>query len=630
MIDDRVEHSGFGQGDRQAVDEEAFGTKAVGVSVDGTVLSDPVVRRLAQRAIEGWDHLEKGWMGGSLPDQVKMARRDSVMRNLEHVIERGYRRALYAALNSELFDTAPSDASSTHDSSVETLALKVAILQDEAACRIDALVSSLVTDLLTSGFSASFLRLRGDAASDRIEKALRPAAVEPPIEGTATDKTYDESYEKKVVGVDEAREVLGEFLERLERPPEDTEVVIKAKASKPFWLDWSKFSAAPASETRSVVLPGNFKERWPRNKSRTDFDSEDAALRFLHWTVKAHDRVHAARLAYQQFERVSDAICFAVSGVKPAQLNAVGTIRRGDATLLEVVTPKDAEFVFRPLRNSLADARGRRPSLAGVNLEAPARDVALRRLTGALRAQRIARDEHWLESSVTTLWTAVETLAHERYGGSIIDAVVRSVVPFVAGTKIRDLTEDLAVYLQWSGVADWPPFQKTFESLFVGDSIDHVALVITLGQHSQAELLAGMVEDSPLLAFRVRRYHAVAKTTKAAAMRTAQTAKRVDWQLRRVYRLRNGIVHGAHFGGTGEQLLEHLDSYVSAVLGPLSQILEADNGIDSIERATAAVDVEFETWRQWALGRKDATVLQRDEAARLLMAPYDTLIGTRS
>ena len=177
-----------------------------------------------------------------------------------------------------------------------------------------------------------------------------------------------------------------------------------------------------------------------------------------------------------------------------------------------------------------------------------------------------------------------------------------------------------------------PPAVTTCKSnaydVFVGEppqgALDRGALLVALADPARAARLDALVAPSPLLQHRVRGYHAVVRSGSAAAQRVTQTAKRVEWQLRRVYRLRNGIVHGAHFGGTGERLLEHLDSYVRAVLGPLSQVLAADNGIDTIEQAVAAIDAAFETWRQWAMTVKQPTV---SDAARLLQAPYALMVA---
>jgi hypothetical protein len=578
-VEELIAHADIGHGDRTAIHEEAFGVKASGVSVAGVVVSDPVVLNRASDLMDTWKAANTGFLSGSQPTEVEAGRRTAVLRQLQHHLDSTYRPTLFSLLEKAVFPQkmdAPSDEEQQH---------------------VDAIVSALVTDLLTDGFSAYFLRSRGE----RTEKAMN-------------------------AGPSEAQKFLREFFKRFLRPAEKTTVVVKAKASKEFWGSWHVCSDRKIGETVAIVLPGEYTERWSRRTKRQFGDVADPGVRFGVWEVLAHDRGHAARLAYQAFERVSDAICFVAPGVSPPLLDAVATVRAGDPTVLEAVTKRDAEFTFRPLRTSLSDVRGRRPDLASFSLGEDSSSAAGRRLTGALRAQRIAREENWLESGLTTLWTAIETLAYERYAGNIIDSVVRSVIPFACATKIKDLTDDLVAYLEWSGVRDLSAFKNDFADVHSGGSVAPAKLLHVLSEPARAQQLAALGSPSPLFQYRVRRFHDAVKTGKNAALRTCQSAKRVDWQLRRVYRLRNGIIHGAKFGGTGEQLLEHLDSYVRAVLGPLSQILSSDNGITTVEQAVAAVDGRFEAWRQWALGLTVAP--SAEEAERLYRPAYTALWET--
>lgn len=564
---------GFGSGDLIALREEGFGHKTAGVEIAGVMSGDGILNQLHPDMLEKWAVLEKS-LAGSHGEEAKASRRAALLAQVRHSVGSGYREAVSTRLTDLLFSGDQFD--------------------DRLANQVDELVGSLITDLLGTGFSDAFLRTRG---ADIEREMLNVPA--------------------------HAQEAFSSFIARLAAPSESTVVLIKAKASKKFWAAWPRLTDVLAADTREGVIPGTFEIR-EGSRAKVGFeDNQDGNSRFLRFKPNANDRSHASRLAYQEFEHISDGVCFANPGVHPARIEAVATVRQGAPEVLEVVRPRDAEFFYQPLRSSLADVEAGKSGFSAACLNGS--DPAARRLTGALRALRIAHEETWLESGLTTLWTAIETLAHEHYAGNIIDSVVRSVVPFVAGAKIQNLVDDLIVYLDWAGVTESQEFADDFADTVVGAVVSPVRIVHALSEEPRAIRLAEIARESPLVAYRVNRFHIVARSPMAAARRATQTAMRIEWQLRRIYRLRNAIIHGGEFTGAGEQMLQHLDGYVRAVIGPLSMILAANNGIDTIDEAVAAVDTSFDAWRAWAMLQRDRPT--ENDAARMYQPSFASLSG---
>jgi hypothetical protein len=78
-----------------------------------------------------------------------------------------------------------------------------------------------------------------------------------------------------------------------------------------------------------------------------------------------------------------------------------------------------------------------------------------------------------------------------------------------------------------------------------------------------AAALDSLVSDSPLLRFRIERVRSV-KLSGPAALRQSLEAycRRVEWQLRRIYRARNHVIHRGQCPAGSRQLIQHLHSYL--------------------------------------------------------------------
>lgn len=357
-------------------------------------------------------------------------------------------------------------------------------------------------------------------------------------------------------------------------------------------------------------------------------------LWYIRVDVDARDDTAAARQAHALYQRTADLV-WAESGEKIPDTALVATHCSADQPEFSVQRSSEARLTPSANRLSLGAHFQERGFAGQLSVDVPAllpdssahdasrdrftarsharltrRAVAARRIADAVRAARIAADQPYGETSLTTLWTALEVLAHRNYHTGIIERVVRSITPILGSRKVRDLTNEVSHYLRQYLMRDVPPerqsrFIAQFPDLlapeFVADPtgplrLDGPMLLGALADQRRSIAIGRFAEDSPIIVYRLMRFSDSVQTGADLVERVLGATRRVEWQLRRVYRLRNDITHVARFTGGDERLHEHLQLYVSSAVDALATVLSADAGIETIEDAVAAIDGEFQQW----------------------------------
>jgi hypothetical protein len=585
----------------KAVEQEAFGGPEVKPypKVPGTLKLDPVLSQLTRGFFPHEDGVDRHYALEQPPENISWSRIQTFSEVLLRRLDSVYVEALCERIETALFD-APG-------------AIQNEPMQVTETALIDSLVTALVSDLLTTGFSQSFLRQHA--------QNLLPGA----------DSSMSEHARLKA------------FLLELKQPKKSFTVVLVVQGNARALgevLPSPEFKVTQNLEQLSLQLP-EVERKKGRMRPSVELGRTNPHRAFVLKEVSAMDEVAAVREAYLLLDEALDLVWAERPDVR-AEVIAAATKFFGVDGPLKIVSDDEAELRFRPTRLSAVSSSRQAPGFAARvrnatathprESNADAQSRSRRRIAGALRASRMAAGQPWLESSLTTLWTALEVLAHEQYGSGIIERVVRSTTPFIGSTKLRDLTDDLAAYLTWSGITSTPSFQKNFaDVLSAPDGGPRpVALLSALANEKRMWSLVHMATPTPLLALRVHRFHCVIKDGKSAAERVLQTTQRVEWQLRRVYRMRNDVIHGAAFGAAGGRLLSHLQLYASSILGPITQLMSSKAGPATIEDAVAVVDGSFHVWLEWLrnLPPSPADLVSSDDRwQRMYQPPYNSLLS---
>ena len=187
-------------------------------------------------------------------------------------------------------------------------------------------------------------------------------------------------------------------------------------------------------------------------------------------------------------------------------------------------------------------------------------------LMAALQYHRLALTATSDEARFINLWVALESLC-QGGNGSIIDRVCTRIPPCVSIGNVRKTFAALARYIRylWTD-ADRPQFLALFPNSNTNVLRQEDLLRVMLLKPGSPDLLElfRLTARHPLICHRVFRVKAkMLDRPKSLAENLRFTRRNVEWQLKRIYRIRNEIVHrGSSSPRILRQLTQHLHTYL--------------------------------------------------------------------
>jgi hypothetical protein len=264
---------------------------------------------------------------------------------------------------------------------------------------------------------------------------------------------------------------------------------------------------------------------------------------------------------------------------------------RGERAQLVALT--DTRRFYAP---SSRDAEKRVVQL--VHLQNAMRDDDREQLDAALQYHRLAIGAQTDEARLVNLWVALESLLRRSEGASIIERLSSHVPQAVALTNVPKIVTGLAIYLRhyWAahGIERFRPiFEHVHPKRLAPADLLEVLLETDDGPRINALLAA--VHDHPLLVYRLYRYKVrTLKSGESVATNLSHHRQNVDWQLRRIYRSRNEVIHRAYCPRGTAKLLVHLHAYfiqlVDAIIHNLRTAGKAWSIPDALEHRRLLFD----------------------------------------
>lgn len=189
---------------------------------------------------------------------------------------------------------------------------------------------------------------------------------------------------------------------------------------------------------------------------------------------------------------------------------------------------------------------------------------SLKRLLRALRLHNIALKAGSPENQILDFWSAIEILLPpSKEGKSRIEQIADSMTPFIAGGYAAKLAADLYKSVKVTGEET----MKKLKKIRIGDNeVDKCMALFSIKKNEKLrEELYKLFEWHPLLKNRI--YFLVSKfnSTKTIANTLNAHRQRVSWQIMRIYRTRNLIIHSGKTLPYLDILVENLHSYLDRV-----------------------------------------------------------------
>lgn len=187
------------------------------------------------------------------------------------------------------------------------------------------------------------------------------------------------------------------------------------------------------------------------------------------------------------------------------------------------------------------------------------------RLGAAMEYHRLAISATSDEARLMNLWIAVEALC-QGSDGSIIERVWTRIAPCVAVENVRRTMVSLAIYVKSLWTKD---DREEFLQLFPNSTPKRLVpsdllQVLTLpDQHPDLVALTNLCARHPLILHRLFRIRSMVLDCPGSIKSNLEFAfGSVEWQLKRIYRVRNAIVHSGASASILPQLTQHLHCYL--------------------------------------------------------------------
>lgn len=189
-----------------------------------------------------------------------------------------------------------------------------------------------------------------------------------------------------------------------------------------------------------------------------------------------------------------------------------------------------------------------------------------------------------IEGQIINLWISLETITPPNSKISKIDGVVNGAMPFLSLNYYRRIFDQVTFDLvRWNRAE----LKKTLNSMNFDrplNIVDKVARLIVLDEHdSIRRCLYEKIGDFELLRFRVFRLNEVLSKPKSALSRLEEHRERVQWQLRRIYRTRNSIVHSGELPEYARMLVENAHDYFDQIFDTSCKLSMGPSGFLDFE-----------------------------------------------
>lgn len=202
-----------------------------------------------------------------------------------------------------------------------------------------------------------------------------------------------------------------------------------------------------------------------------------------------------------------------------------------------------------------------------------------------------------VENQILNLWIAIESLIPDeskKADESTIEHIVNSMTPFLNFNYIEDLVRNLVKdLLRWNYTRtvsffrnlDNEDFAKSFAMLVVSE--EHAPIV----EQYKIELSA-----FPLLRERFEYIQGLISSPDEIRQALNNHSERINWQIKRIYRTRNLIVHTGQTPSKTNILVEHAHIYLDTVINCLIKLSSHPVEIQSVAQGFRNIQMKYKAY----------------------------------
>jgi len=267
-----------------------------------------------------------------------------------------------------------------------------------------------------------------------------------------------------------------------------------------------------------------------------------------------------------------------------------------NALLINLETKKDR--MVSASNNPMLMCADSRKEDAAIKLNSFINDFSLepnsfKKFNRAAELHSLALRSESPENQLLNLWVALETIVPSKTSQhkAKINNIIDSVLPFLSLIYIELLTDKL--------VHDFYIWKKSiFNQAILGidgscDRHKMLRLLLLAENQEKRNFLYQELKDFHLLRNRAHYFSTALNSSLKLAKLLENHWQRVDWQIRRIYRTRNLIIHAGHTPSYISVLIKNNHDYLDVVLKTIGKLASDGNKFNSIDGAFKYTDLKY-------------------------------------
>lgn len=201
------------------------------------------------------------------------------------------------------------------------------------------------------------------------------------------------------------------------------------------------------------------------------------------------------------------------------------------------------------------------------------------------------------ENQILNLWISIESLIpseSKSEDSATIEHIVDSIVPFLNVTYIEGLIQNLVKdLLRWDDNITRKAFRKVDGRKFS----DRLVKILVLPEYSaNLAVIETKLKDFHLLRDRIDYFKQVLSKPENMVSVLDAHKKRLEWQIRRIYRVRNIIVHTGKTPAYTKQLIEHAHNYLDRILSELVKAASKPRVVISVSQGFKYTELKYKSY----------------------------------
>lgn len=173
-------------------------------------------------------------------------------------------------------------------------------------------------------------------------------------------------------------------------------------------------------------------------------------------------------------------------------------------------------------------------------------------------------------TQLVDLWSGVEVLMPSEVGDAKIDGIVSKLVPIVSSGYYLKII--VYLYRAMSRTPERNKINLILKNVGAKNRIDGLVRCLMLDEYSEDyQKIIDLYYDNPLMRNRLEYYNSVLSSPKNILANYKNHQKRLEWQIKRIYRARNLIVHSGREPYRQDTIIDNLHYYFDILLLKISE-----------------------------------------------------------